>query len=111
VARLSWLYGRQLDDLLALGMEDPSWLEPLGPGVPAVRGEARLAVEREMASTLIDFMDRRAALLLFSPEHGLAGADAASRIIGELLGWDERRRREEVDGYRALAAEHSVPGA
>jgi glycerol-3-phosphate dehydrogenase len=111
VARLSWLYGRQLDDLLALGMEDPSWLEPLGPGVPAVRGEARLAVEREMASTLIDFMDRRAALLLFSPEHGLAGADAASRIIGELLGWDERRRREEVDGYRELAAEHSVPGA
>ena len=111
VERLCWLYGRQLDDLLALGVENPSWLEPLGPGVPAVRGEARLAVEREMASTLIDFMDRRAALLLFSPAHGLAGADSTSRIMAQLLGWDERRRLDEVSAYEAFAAEHSLPDA
>jgi len=109
VPRLLWLYGRQLDDLLELGERDPTWLAPLGPGVPAVRGEALLAVEQEMAGTLIDFMDRRSALLLFSPECGLAGAEEAARIMGERLGWDEARIEEEVRAYRAYAAEHRVP--
>ena len=107
--RLGWLYGKQLDDLLALGDEDPSWLKPLADGVPSLRGEVRLAVEREMAATLIDFMDRRAALLLFAPDSGLAGAAAAAAIMGDLLAWDHDRREEEVARYRRHAAEHRVP--
>lgn len=107
--RLCWLYGRQLDTLLRWGAEDPRWLEPLGPGVPAVRGEARLAVEHEMALTLADFMDRRSALLLFSPDFGLAGLEEAASILGRMLAWDEERRAHEVASYRRLAAEHAVP--
>jgi glycerol-3-phosphate dehydrogenase len=111
VERLCWLYGNQLDDLLALAADDPSWLEPLHPEVPALRGEVRLAVEREMALTLVDFMDRRAALLLFSPNFGLAGADAAADIMAEALGWDTDRRTLELAEYRKLAAEHELPPA
>jgi glycerol-3-phosphate dehydrogenase len=111
VERLCWLYGRQLDALLALGRADAAWLAPLGPGVPAVRGEVELAVETEMANTLIDFMDRRSALLLFSPDFGLAGAEEASAIMAAGLGWSEARRRAEVSDYRRLAAEHRVPAA
>lgn len=111
VERLLWLYGRQLDDLLALAGEDPDWLEPLGPDVPAVRGEVKLAVEREMALTLADFMDRRSALLLFSPGFGLAGVETAADVMAELLGWDDARRTHELAAYRQLAAEHAVPGA
>ncbi len=109
VTRICWLYGRQIDDLLALAADDSGWLEPLGPGVPAVRGEVKLAVEREMASTLVDFMDRRSALLLFSPDFGLAGAREAAAIMGLLLGWDEERRSAEVARYQAYADEHRVP--
>lgn len=109
VDRLCWLYGRQLDDLLDLAADDPAWLRPLGAGVPAVRGEVKLAVEREMALTLTDFMDRRAALLLFSPDFGLAGAREAAAIMGSLLGWDATRRAGEVAAYERLAAEHAVP--
>ena len=111
VERLCWLYGNQLDDLLALADDDQSWLEPLHPEVPALRGEVRLAVEREMALTLVDFMDRRAALLLFSPNFGLAAADAAADIMAEALGWDADRRNRELAAYRELAAEHKVPPA
>ena len=111
VERLCWLYGNQLDDLLALAVDDPSWLEPLHPEVPALRGEVRLAVEREMALTLVDFMDRRAALLLFSPNFGLAGADAAADIMAEALGWDADRRTRELTEYREFAAEHKLPSA
>ena len=109
VERLAWLYGRQLDDLLAYGNEDHAWLVPLGEGVPAVRGEVRLAVEREMAATLIDVMDRRTALLLFSPNSGLAGAEEAATIMGSILGWDASRLNSEVAGYRDLVEEHRVP--
>ncbi len=109
--RLCWLYGTQLDDILALGREDPAWLTPLGDGLPALRAEAELAVRHEMAMTLNDFMDRRAALLLFSPDFGLAGVEEASRIMGAALGWSEERRLEEIAEYRQLAAEHGVPEA
>jgi glycerol-3-phosphate dehydrogenase len=109
VARLVWLYGRQLDDLLGLAAQESAWLEPLGPGVPALRGEVKLAVEREMALTLVDFMDRRAALLLFSPHFGLAGVEEAASIMGTLLGWDDTRRLQEIATYQQLAAEHAVP--
>ena len=111
VERLCWLYGNQLDDLLAHADDDPSWLEPLHPEVPALRAEVRLAVEREMALTLVDFMDRRAALLLFSPNFGLAGADAAADIMAKALGWDADRRARELAEYRELAAEHTLPSA
>jgi glycerol-3-phosphate dehydrogenase len=111
VERLCWLYGRQLDALLALGERDLHWLSPLGSGVPAVRGEARLAAEAEMANTLADFMDRRAALLLFSPNFGLAGAAEAAEIMGDVLDWSPERRSAEVASYQQLAAEHGVPAA
>ena len=109
VDRLLWLYGAQLDTLLAYGGADPAWLAPLAPGVPAIRAEVRHAVEREMAATLTDVMDRRLALLLFSPGHGLAGAEAAAAILADLLGWAPARRNDELDAYRRLAAEHGVP--
>ena len=109
VERLCWLYGNQLGHLLELAAADPSWLESLHPDVPALRGEVRLAVEREMALTLVDFMDRRAALLLFSPNFGLAGAEAAADIMSEALGWDADRRAQELAEYRELAAEHTLP--
>ena len=109
VERLAWLYGRQLDVLLAYGNEDSAWLEPLGEGVPAVRGEVRLAVEQEMAATLIDVMDRRTALLLFSPNSALAGAEEAAAIMGGILDWQADRRGSELAGYRHHVEEHRVP--
>jgi glycerol-3-phosphate dehydrogenase len=109
VARLCWLYGTQLDDILELGAADDAWLERLGPGVPAVRAEPKLAAEREMALTLVDFMDRRAALLLFSPDFGLAAAPEACAIMGDVLGWDEERRAQELASYSIHADRHRVP--
>jgi glycerol-3-phosphate dehydrogenase len=111
VERLTWLYGRQLDYLIALGAEDASWLELLHPDIPALRGEVYHAVEQEMALTLTDFMDRRAALLIFSENFGLAAAEAAADIMGDLLGWDGERRNREVADYRLLASEHALPAS
>jgi len=99
--RISWLYGTQLADLLAQG---PEWLEPLAPGVPALRGEVRLAVEREMAVTLTDFMDRRSGLLTFGPNQGRDAAAPAAAIMAGLLGWSETETARQLSGYEQRAA-------
>ncbi len=108
--RIEYLYGTECEVLLDYGDEDPSWLLPLGPGVPALRGEVRLAVEREMALTLEDVLDRRLALLLFGPGGGLEGAAEAAEIAGSRLGWSSDRRARELASYRILVREHGPPG-
>jgi len=108
--RISFLYGTEAEQLLAWGREDSGWLAPLAEGIPAVRGEVRLALEEGMALTLADVMDRRMALLLFAPDGGRAGASEAARIMGERLGWDDLRRTGEVVAYERLIAEHGPEG-
>lgn len=107
--RIAWLYGSRAEELVRLGDDDPAWLEPLGPGCPAVRGEVRLAVEQEMALTLGDILDRRTALLLFSDDHGLGAAPAAAAIAAGLLGWTDAETAGQLDAYRLLAARHGAP--
>jgi glycerol-3-phosphate dehydrogenase len=108
--RLFELYGDELRVILAYGEEDRSWIEPLAPGVPALRGEVRHAVEREMALTLSDILDRRLALLLFSPLGARGAAPPAAEIAATLLGWDGDRTRVEVDAYVEVAREHGPRG-
>ncbi|HYF91585.1 MAG TPA: glycerol-3-phosphate dehydrogenase/oxidase [Symbiobacteriaceae bacterium] len=104
--RIAWLYGAHAATLLAMGLEDSAWLEPVADGVPVLRGEVRLAVEHEMAMTVADFLDRRSSLLLFSPDHGLSAAAPVSELMGGLLGWTADQREQQVAQYRALAAAH-----
>ena len=56
-------------------------------------------------------VDRRTALLLFSPNFGLVGAEAAADIMAEALGWDAPRKIKELAQYRdgELTAEHAPP--
>ncbi|HWI65950.1 MAG TPA: glycerol-3-phosphate dehydrogenase/oxidase, partial [Symbiobacteriaceae bacterium] len=109
--RLAWLYGAHTDRLLAMGDEDPAWLAPLAPGVPALCGEVRLAVEQEMALTLSDFLDRRSSLLLFTPDHGRAAAAATAAIMGPLLDWSEAEAERQVAEYGRVALAHQNPMA
>jgi len=110
VDRIAWLYGAAAEDLLRMGREDPAWLAPLAPGSDALRGEVRLAVEQGMALALDDILDRRMGLLLFGADRGLAEAPAAVEIAGRLLGWDDAQAAAQLDAYRALSAQHGVPG-
>lgn len=97
LARLRWLYGEAgLHELLRLAADDPTWLDPLAPDLPALRAEVKLAVEQEMALTLADFLDRRSALRLFSPHHARTAAEAASHIMAALLNWTEPERLTQL---------------
>src|SRR5699024_9549619 len=55
IERLAWLYGSANLELINYGKKDDKWLEERAPGIPAIKGEVKLAVEKEMALTLTDF--------------------------------------------------------
>ncbi|WP_052400643.1 glycerol-3-phosphate dehydrogenase/oxidase [Oceanobacillus jeddahense] len=107
--RLIWLYGSRVMHFINYGEESTVWLEPLAEGIPAIKAEVRLAVEQEMAHTINDFMDRRSALLIFSPNHGLSAVETVANIMGDLLQWTESQKTNYISKYVKRASEHNIP--
>src|SRR5690625_4835613 len=96
IERLSWLYGSANLELINYGKKDDKWLEELAPGIPAIKGAVKLAVEKEMALTLTDFIDRRSCLLLFEHEHAQKPINEIPMIMTSLIGWDESGKESQI---------------
>jgi glycerol-3-phosphate dehydrogenase len=75
--RLERRYGGEAPDVVALADGRD---EPLAPGVPASAAELRFAVERELALTVEDLLDRRTRLGLV-PEWRAAAEPAAREAL------------------------------
>ncbi len=95
------LYGRKCCDVMELGMDDPDLLETLGPGASDYRAQVAYAVRREDARHLDDVMFRRLRAGL-RPDRGVELAGAVADIMARELGWEEARRREELDRFHSL---------
>ena len=74
----------------------------------AIGAELLFAVRRDFAVTLADVLARR-VLLAFEPGHGLDSVDRAAALLGDRLGWDEARRKDEIEGYRRWLDHLAVP--
>jgi glycerol-3-phosphate dehydrogenase len=107
---LAGRYGTEAEHVLALIREDPTWREPLVPGLPYVRAEAIHAARHEMAGTLDDVLSRRTRSRLLARDASRAAADDVARLIAPELGWDAARTRHEVEGFR-LACDHERASA
>lgn len=103
-ARLVRLHGGGCRRIMARIAERPAEATVLPGPTPLLRAEIEHALDEEMACTLQDLLERRARLLLFDSEQGLAAAGAAAEIAAARLGWDARRTATEIDDYRRLAA-------
>ena len=62
--------------------------------------EALHAIEHTMCLTLTDFYLRRTHLVLARADHGLPFAKAIAQVMGDRLGWDQRRRAEEINALQ-----------
>ncbi|MGD9364742.1 MAG: glycerol-3-phosphate dehydrogenase [Desulfobacteraceae bacterium] len=98
-SRLVSSYGRNHLDILAIGLQNRKLLEPLFPGSPVLKAEVVYAVEDEMALTLDDFMSRRTELMHFDNQRGVQVVETVARLMGHLLGWKHRRRKDEIKQY------------
>ena len=103
IEHLIGTYGRNHMEVLALGLQDRTLLEPLRQGCPVIKAQALYAVEDEMALTLEDFMSRRVDLLHFNQQPGLDRV--AAKTMGKALGWSRARRRAEIKRYRQTVKE------
>jgi len=103
--RLVRTYGTEYVRVLAYAQSDRRLLQPLAPGSSVLRVQAVYAVAEEMAITLEDFLARRTDLMIFDRNHGLDTAPEAARLMGDVLGWGRRQRREQVERYRHAVAQ------
>jgi glycerol-3-phosphate dehydrogenase len=103
VEHLIHSYGRNHMQILALGLQDPNLLKPLGPNCRVVRAQVIYGVEDEMALTLEDFMSRRTDLLHFNGEVKLE--KVVAKLMAKPLGWSRARRRAEIKRYRQTVQE------
>jgi glycerol-3-phosphate dehydrogenase len=103
-SRLVRTYGTEHAKILAYGLRDKGLLQPLKSGTAVLRAEAVYAAEEEMAVTLEDFLARRTDLMLFDGGRGLDVAPLVARLVGSVLGWGWRARREQLRRYREAVA-------
>jgi glycerol-3-phosphate dehydrogenase len=96
---LTSIYGGRAREVLDLTRADPSLASPLCPHHRGIEAEIVHAVQNEWAETLGDVLLRRNALGL-SACQALDCVDRVADRMGSVLGWDQERRRKEVEAYR-----------
>ena len=93
-------YGSLTQQVLDLIAEDPRLGEPLPAADDYLRAEIVYAASHEGARHLDDVLTRRTRISIETFDRGLAAAERAVDIMGDALGWDDERRRSELDYYR-----------
>lgn len=105
-------YGHVANDVLALAAAAPggTLAAPIVPGLPDLLAEVVLAARHEQARSLGDVLLRRTRLGLLaarevvSPEVTGPVAD----VLADELGWDHRRRADEIGRWRSEAAAEGI---
>jgi glycerol-3-phosphate dehydrogenase len=109
-AHLADRFGSLAGEVTALTASNPTWSEPLIPGLPYIKAEAVYAVRSEMAVSLDDVLTRRTRARLFDrPAAVAAAADVASLIAGE-LGWDDAELARQVADFTNSCALEQAAG-
>jgi glycerol-3-phosphate dehydrogenase len=93
------IYGALYEKVLDYVIRDKSLLTPIDNEYPFIRAEIYYAVEQEMALTLSDFLKRRCGLgnMGYISDRALT---TVATVMGDLLRWDNTRRREEIAAFK-----------
>jgi glycerol-3-phosphate dehydrogenase len=94
-------YGSMIRDVLDPGLIDRSLLETVPGAADYLRAEIRYAVTHEGALHLEDVLTRRTRISIEYPHRGVECAAHVADMIGDVLGWETRRRTVEVEQYVA----------
>lgn len=98
VGRLVRAYGSHHGLILALMQARPELATTLAPGCAVTCAEVVYAVTSEMAVRLSDALLRRTdAGTRGHPGH--AAVETAATLMAERLGWNDRRRADEIDAF------------
>lgn len=100
-------YGTATVHLLFAVQENPTMGEPLLAGLPYIRAELAYVVQREMALTLEDVLQRRLRLLYEAADGGLRVAHQMAGYLGNLpeLAWSEAEVAGQITAYEAAVSQ------
>jgi glycerol-3-phosphate dehydrogenase len=94
-------YGSDVSVILDSIGERPDLAGELAGAPEYLRAEIAFGVTHEGALHLEDLLARRTRLTYEHRDRGLAVAEEAAELAGELLGWDTKRKDAELAAYRA----------
>ncbi|MBD3287242.1 FAD-dependent oxidoreductase, partial [candidate division KSB1 bacterium] len=93
---LSYNYGSSLNEILKFGDTDFEWMELMPGSDEVLQAEIIHGVREEMAQKLSDVILRRTDLgSAMNP--GQECLKKAADLMGTELGWDEKRKQQEID--------------
>jgi glycerol-3-phosphate dehydrogenase len=95
-------YGTEAAGIFNLGGADRQLFQRLLEPHPAIEAEVIHAVRRELAQTVEDVLVRRFHLYYEHPDQGASVAGRVAELMGQELGWDTARIREEAERYRSF---------
>lgn len=97
-------HGDEAAEVAELAAAEPAGAEPLVPGLPYLRAEARWAVEQEMALSVEDVLDRRTRVSARDAAAGGRAVEDVADILAGLLGWSPEQARASAADYRRRIA-------
>jgi glycerol-3-phosphate dehydrogenase len=98
---LVYNYGSAYPDIVKHCADDPGLATPLPCQMHVIEAEVLHAVREEMAVHLTDVVARRTELGS-DKEPGNECLSACAVIMARVLGWDDRRKREEIEAAKAV---------
>jgi glycerol-3-phosphate dehydrogenase len=102
VARIEHLlkrYGSLSEDVLALGQEDASLLEPIPGADTYLKAEVVYSAREEGAMHLEDLLVRRTHINFEFQDRGVEAAPVVADLMAKELGWSDEQRQTELDAY------------
>ncbi len=94
-------YGSLIDEVLALGADDPDLLTPITEAPVYLKVEAAYAAAAEGALHLEDILSRRMRISIEYPHRGVDCAREVAEVVAPVLGWSAEDIDREVATYIA----------
>lgn len=92
-------YGSLSEDVLALGEDDASLLEPLPGADNYLKAEVVYSTREEGALHLEDVLVRRSHINMEVQDRGREAAPVVADLMGKVLGWSDEQRDAELEAY------------
>lgn len=94
-------YGSRYNEIIKLGQEDSTLLQPICENSDVIKAEIIFGVRYEMAQTLPDMMMRRSELGT-AEKASDAQMNAVADLMAAELNWSDERKKDEINRYIQL---------
>ncbi|RAX15509.1 FAD-dependent oxidoreductase [Pseudarthrobacter sp. AG30] len=104
VARIEHLlnrYGSMTPEVLAIIAQDKELAEPIPGADDYLQAEAVYAATHEGARHVQDVLTRRTRISIEAWDRGVSAAPVVAKLMGDVLGWSDAQRENEVRHYIA----------